>query len=194
MVPRRPGELVKPGGPRTIDRVMRDCWSTLRAIGHGPESPGTPCRHHGTSKHGPSHPGHVVDPAVQRVCARVPRDSWSTPQVIGPGPKSPGTAGQNRGPLHPSAGHPGGLVNNPSPRTQAGPSRPGQLVDTAGPWARAGVTPESWSTLQAIGPERDSPRRSRRNRRSSDTGPSGQGQLVDTAGPRTQRDFPGTTG
>ena len=79
---------------------------------------------------------------------------------------------------------PGQLVDRGT--TDPNPSHPGELVDSAGHGAGARVTQESWSTLRAIGFERDSPRRAGRNRRPSDTSASPPGQLVDPSGPRTR--------
>ena len=39
--PSRLAQLVDPAGPWTQARVTRDTWSTLQALGAGPESPGT---------------------------------------------------------------------------------------------------------------------------------------------------------
>ena len=52
----------QPGGPWGTDRVARDSWTTLQALGHGPESPGAAGRHRGHSARGPCRLGQLVDP------------------------------------------------------------------------------------------------------------------------------------
>ena len=54
-------------------------------------------------------------------------------------------------------------------------------MDHAGHRTRGRVTWESWSTPQALGPERESPGRAGRHRGMSESGASLPGQLVDTA-------------
>ena len=67
-------------------------------------------------------------------------------------------------------------------------SRPGVLVDTAGPRNRARVTRESWWTPCALGEECESPGRAGRLRGLKEPGASRPGELVDTAGPRIHAD------
>ena len=71
-------------------RVAQENWSTSRALGHGPESPGRAVqqRRHWNTAPGPMR--HVVELAGHRSLARVLQDSWSTLQAIGPKPDCPG--------------------------------------------------------------------------------------------------------
>ena len=85
------------------------------------------------------------------------------PWAVGHGPMTPGTTARACGTL------------------DTGPSRPGELVYTAGPRARARVAWESLSTPRSLGPEPKSPRIAAPARATSGTGPSLPGQLVDAA-------------
>ena len=146
-------------------RVARDIWSTLRALAHRTESPGTAGRPCGPLHMGPSHPGLLVDPAVPWTKARVVRFSWLTPQAPGPGPESPVKNVQHRGPSDLCPSLPGKLVYSAGPRSCArvfrgagrphrpsNPSviRPGQLVDPGGLWTWARSARGSCSTLQDL--------------------------------------------
>ena len=114
--PSRPGELVDPGwlgpsasrpkqefdptAPRARSRVTQESWSTPRAVGHGPKSPGTVGPPREPSEEDPSHLvelvnrtrpsdpgpsclGQLVDPRGPRTQQRDTRDSWSTPWALG---------------------------------------------------------------------------------------------------------------
>ena len=100
---------------------------------------------------GPSRPGQLFDPVGSRTLALVARDACSTPRSVRPGPKSPGTAGR------------------PWRISDTGPSRPGDLDDTAGPRDQ----PES-------------PGKGCGTRGPSDMGPTSPGQLVDPGGHRAR--------
>ena len=115
-----PGKLVDTTGRRAWAQVTRDCWSTPRALGRGPESRRIVGRTRRPSDLSPSCPGHLVDYVGPQTWAGVARNTWSTQWALGPGPEAPGTDGQHHGP------------------SGTGPSRPGQLVDPAGhqAWAR----------------------------------------------------------
>ena len=158
--------LVNPTGPRTGSRVARNSWSNPQAPRPGLESSRTSGGHLRNSNKGRSRPGELVNPALH-----------------GPGLELSRISGQPRGP------------------SGTGPSPPGWLVDTAGPLTRARVardtcsTPQtigpmvrvaqhSWSTLRAIGTERNSPRTACRHREPTDTSASHAGHQVDTTGPR----------
>ena len=99
-------------------------------------------------------------------------DTWS----LGLGPRSQRTAGHLRG----SSGK--------------GPRWTGYLVDPAGTRTMAQVVRESRSTLQDLGPERESCSRAERHHGPSDPGLSHPGQLVNTVKPQTWEREPGTTG
>ena len=155
MGPSHPGLLVHPASPRNRTRVARDCWSTPKALGPEPELPGTFGRPCGPSDLGRSRPEHLVDPVGPWTRARGARDRWSTPWALGYGPESPRAAGRHRGTSGMGARLPGQLVDHgPS---DPNPSRPGELVDTAGPKAQACVAQDSWSTPSAFRPEPHSP-------------------------------------
>ena len=136
--PSRPGELVNPAGHWALARIALDSWSNLRALGHGPESPGTA--------------GIPPDPRTQ---ARVARDSCLTP-----GPS--GTVLSHPGPLVNTACH---QTRRDSPRragknhrpSDTGPSGTGQLVDPAEPLTQVQVTWDCWSTPGALGHKRECP-------------------------------------
>ena len=179
--PRRAGQHV---GHQTLARFTRECWSKPRALGHGPEWPGTAGRHRGPSHkrqspgtagrpHGPSdpsaiHPGELVEP-----------------RALGHRPELPGTEGRHLGP------------------SDQDPSCVGQQADHARSRAWARVTQEGWSTPQALQPDPESPGaavltsralgtgpelrwRACQPRKVSGTGPGHPGQLVDTVGPQKQ--------
>ena len=120
-------------------RIARGSNSTTWALGHGPESTGTPGRQHESSGTVPSHPGQLVHISGHRTRPQVSGEAWSTPRGLGYSPESPGTPGRHRGP------------------SEQGPSHPGHLVDRAGHWARAQVTQESWSSPRDIGHSPDLP-------------------------------------
>ncbi|RKM63495.1 hypothetical protein C0215_20085, partial [Clostridioides difficile] len=98
-------------------------------------------------------------PPGPRSRARVARDIWWTLQGLGHGPESPGRPGHHLGLSDPgprrrrpqstsrAVGHelesPGtaGQTRGPS---DPGRSRPGHLVETVVPWARARVMRDSW--------------------------------------------------
>ena len=65
-------------------------------------------------------------------------------------------------------------------------SCPGQLVDPTGPWARARVAQETWSTMWALRPGPDSPNILGGPRGHSDTSERRLGLLVEPTGNRTQ--------
>ena len=138
-------------------RVAQDRWSTPRVLGLEHESPGTAGRPRGPLDQGPSRPGQLDDPAYLRI-----KCEW------------PGNVGRLRG--------------------TSDRSRPGHLVDTAvpqerpesceiaggprGPWTRAGVTRDSWSTPQALGHGPESRGTAGQARRPSDPSPSHLALLV----------------
>ena len=187
------GQLVDTAGPQIRARVTQDSWSTLRAIGHGPESLWKAGPPHGISDLSTIRPGEMVEAAGHRTRGRVARASWSIPRSLGPKCESPGTAGQ------------------PHVSSNSGPRHAGQLVNTAGhknraryageswsnPWAlghrpewpgiacrppdhrtRARDIWDSWWTLRALGLNRELRERAGRNRVPSDTSASHPGQLV----------------
>ena len=184
--------------------VARDIWSKPWDFGHGSEWTGTACRPRRPSEPGPRHPGPLVDPAGTRSLADVARQIWFTPRGLGHGPKSPGRCGHPRVPSGMGPGRLGQLVK--SGTSAQNPSRPVDLVDTAGPWAPARVALDSSghrgpSGTSLRGPGRlvdtaGNPARSRvpgtasRLRGPSGSGPSPPGQLVDTSGPRTRARVP----
>ncbi len=124
--------VVEPASHWSQERVLRDHWLTLQALGPKPDRP-----------------GERVNPAGPRNGARITKECWSTPQALGreresprrsggpastqPKPESPGGTGQTRGPSDPSA------------------SCPGVLVDPVGPRNRARVARESWWTTRDLG-------------------------------------------
>ena len=187
-------------GPRTRTRVAWEIWSTLRALGHLPESPGSGDRPH--------------DPLTR---ARDARDRWLTPGALGhmcespgkavqhPGTRArfelPGTAGQPRGPSEPGLSHPGQLVDPASPREWARVPRecwstpkflgtrlefPGQLVKPVGPQKPAQFTRKSWWTPRAIVPGPELPGSAGRPCGPSVPGLRLPGQLFDPAGPQAR--------
>ena len=163
---RHPGELVDTEGVRYGPRVVRDGWSTLRAIGPeprvpreiwstpwslgpGPESPRTAGQTRGPSEQGASRQGQQVDLASHWNQARSTRECCSTPRALTDERESPGRADRARG------------------TRDTGPGRPGEKVDCADIWTLARVQRDSWST---IGPSESSLRP--------------PGQLVKPTGPR----------
>ena len=74
--------------------------------------------------------------------------------------------------------------SNPQPLEQS-VSRPGVLVNTAGPWTRARVTPGRRSTPRGLSNQDESPGTAARHRRPTGTGTILPGWLVDIAGPQT---------
>ena len=201
--------MVDPAGPGTRAGVPRDSWSPGRHsepgpgnreswltpwdLRHGPWSPGTASRPHGTSDLGTSCRGQLVDPRSLR--------PWPNPQALGnghessrtagqpggehePGPESSRAAGRPCGPSDPGPKGPGQLVDTvglgPGPRSAGragrhrrpshpGPSHPGQLVNTSSPPTRAQITRDSWLILSP-----------------SDSGPGRKGELVKHEGPRAR--------
>ncbi|RKM63755.1 hypothetical protein C0215_19655, partial [Clostridioides difficile] len=97
-------------------RVVRESWSKLQALRHGPEWPGAAGQHRRSSDPIASHLGQLFET-----------------QALGHGFELPGRAGGRRGP------------------SGKGLSRPGRLVNTAGPLMRSQGSRESWSTLPAFG-------------------------------------------
>lgn len=89
-------------------------------------------------------------------------------------PDSPGTAGRHFGPL------------------DVGPGHTGQLVDPAGPRARARarVDQDNWTTLRDLSHGPESPGAAGRHRGNSATGPCRLQQLVEPAGPGTRARVP----
>ena len=196
--PSRPGQKVHPVSPRTLAQVTWDSWWN-----HSPLDPGV------------SHSGQLVDTVGTQTWARVARDhllkplalgpgpntweSWSNPPALGTGPESPRAAGHTREPSDPSPGHLDRWSNcGPSDLV---PGHKGQLLKRNGPWARAQVTWDSWSTPQPLGPGPESQRAAGQHRGPSDTdlghptgsqprrpsemSPSRPGELVDPVGLQT---------
>ena len=146
-----------------------------------------------------SHPGQLVDTAVRRTRIRVAQEYWSTPRDLGPKPEWRGTLGRPRRPSDLSPSSPEHFVDHVGPRTWAGVTRD-PLVDTVGPWTRARVALDRWSTPRALryGPESPgAPGQPRGtsgmgaslpgqllDRGPSDANASHPGELVDTAGPK----------
>ena len=183
----RQGQLVDPVGLQTRARDARENWWTLLALGHGPDSPGTACRHHGPSVPAlvarnswstprpsdpdPTRPGERFDPAGPRSRAGVARNIWFTLRGLGHGPDSPGTPARTRG------------------TSDLNSSHLGELVDTTGPRPRARVprdswsTTDAWSTQLALGLKHEWPVRAGRPRWPFETGASHLGELVDPTGP-----------
>ena len=185
------GQLVDPACSRNRAAVTRDSWSTPRAFGPVPQSPGTAGRPLGPSDPSTRVPGQLVNTTGPRTRTQVVQESWRTPWALGYGPESPETPGQHCGPPNQD------------------PSLPGYLVDPVGHRAWAQVTRDSWSaaghrsrtrgararctTWRAFGPgpERPgppdpsaSPLGQLFDTRDLGHGPSPPGELVDTLGPR----------
>ena len=195
-----PEQLVELVGPRTQSRFARYSWSPPRAFGPRPQSPGTVGRTRGhlhASASGPgdlvgpagprSTPGQLVDLVGPRTWRGVARERWSTPgasrpsasclapqfDTVAPRARSRVTldAGRNRDPSGTGLSRPQRLV---APwTTDQVVSHPTQLAHPTGPREQAGVTPESYVTPRAIGPECDTPGRDGSTRGTSDQGPSG---------------------
>ena len=117
----------------------------------------------GPSDPSASCPGNLATPR-HSAQARVTWGNWTTPWAHGPTHESPGSTCRPRGPSDP------------------GPSRPGELVDHAGPRTIAREARDIWSTPRDLGPQRESPSRAGRHRGPSDTGLSRPGELVETTG------------
>ena len=151
-----PGQLVDPAGPHAPARarVNRDRWSTPRALGHGPVSPGTAGRPCGPWDTCPSSPGQLGNAEGPQTQARVTRYSWSSPRDLGhqlevsrPGQLVDSACPRTRDRIAlDSWSTPRALAPWPeSPRTDCGtsgpsnpsPSHPGEVVDTAGPRTRS---------------------------------------------------------
>ena len=160
-----PGTGDPPRFPSTRARDTRECWLTLGALGHMRESPETALRHPSPRTWvrvardslstpqalgaGPSHGGQLVEPLGIRTrvqgawgscltpgpsgTVRVAKESWSTVRTIGPERNRPGRAGRTVLPSDPSA------------------SRPGELVDPAGPLTRVRFDRHSCSTPRDVG-------------------------------------------
>ncbi|RKM63586.1 hypothetical protein C0215_19805, partial [Clostridioides difficile] len=92
--PSRAGEFVDTAGPRAPARVAQYRWSNPRALGPGPESPGTAGRPRGPSDTSVSPLGQLFDTRALRH-----------------GLESPGTAGQHRGILDTGPSRQGLLVD-----------------------------------------------------------------------------------
>ena len=151
--------MVDPVGTRSQARVPRDCWSTPRYIGHGPEAPGKagPPR---TLGPGPVSPGTAVQP-------RVPSGQWPSRrrQLVDPA----GSRTQTRVFQ--------GAVQHRGPSDQ-GPSHTRQLVDLSGSQTRTRGPRNYWSTSLGLGYSPQLPRRNGLPHGPSDTGPSRHGRLV----------------
>ena len=185
-------QLVETSGPQTRARVTRDSWSNLRALGSGPQSPGTVVRHRGpmdlianrqgqmvdTKAFGlrPSRQGQLVDPVGHWARPRVAQEPWCSRWALSPGPDSPKISDRPRG-----------YSDNCT-------SRPGQLCHPMRPWARARVTRETWSNPQIIGSGPQSPKTSGRPRGPTVASASHPGTFVDTAAPPSGPEARGTPG
>ena len=181
-----PGQQVDPTGPRALAGVAQDRRSTSRALRNKPETSGTAGRWWGPTDPSAKRPGKLFDTAGPRAQSGVTRDSWWSPRALGNGPESPKRARRPRVPSDPSAIHPGEM-SKPKPRPlDAGPSAPGQLVDTACSRTRARITRGSWATPWALGHGPESPGPPGGHREASGTVPSHPGRLVDTAVPLTR--------
>ena len=162
--------------------------------GHRPEreSPGSAGGHRGPSDTSASRPGELVDIGGPRTLARDKRERFSTPRVIRTGRKSSGTAGRPRRAHDPSESRPeccsstqdlGPGTETPGVASQhcgpryTGPSRPGVLVDPAGPR-----------------PQPESPGRTGPPHGPTDPSASRSGELVVPAGTGTRPRSPGTSG
>ena len=175
--------MVYPTGPRTRARVAPESWSTSRAIGPEPESPGKAGLPHGPSDLSASCPVQLVDIAGLRHGPETPgravrhRRHWNT----APGP--------TRHVVEP-AGHRSlarVLQDSWSTLQAIGPKPdcPGELVNPVDPRNRARVAKECWSTPRPLGPEREAPGRVGLTCGSSDPSPSRTGRLVDPVEHRT---------
>ena len=116
-------ELVDTAGLRTLARMDRESWLTLRTIGHERRSTGTAARPTSPQTlaqvtrdswlnpralgNGRESPGLLFEPAGTRTRARVTRESWWTPRALGRWLESPGTAGRPRGQSDPVPNCPG---------------------------------------------------------------------------------------
>ena len=126
----------------------------------------------------------MINTVGPRTWARVSRENWSTPRGLVHGPESPGTASRNRGPSDMSVSRPGELVDPAGPGTHSRAAK--ELVETAVPPTQAGVDLHCWSTPSNLGHGPEWSGRARRFRGPSGTSASSPGHLVDPAGPCTQ--------
>ena len=145
---------------RSHARAPRDSWSTLRDIGHGPESPGTAGRHRGPSEKGPSCARQLVKPACSRTRTRVnqgagrprwPSDSTASHPRLLVEPAGSQTRIRDHQNYwstprvlgyRPKLPRTDGLHNGP---LDTGPSHPGYLVDNAVHLTGVRVAWVSWS-------------------------------------------------
>ena len=164
----------------TRARVARGSWSTLRALGHVPKSPGTPGRPRRTSNPSPSPLRELVIPTVHRTRDRFNQYSWSTPGYLDAAPSRPGGLVESTDPGT-QRESPGSAGQHCGPSDQ-GPSHPGQEVDPAGPQPRGRVVQDSCSTPRAHQQRPDSPGSAGRHCGPSDGGQGHKGLLVDTTG------------
>ena len=153
--PSRHGELVDPACPRTRARVTRDSWSTLGALGQGTDSPGTAGQPRVLSDPIASPPGVLVGSSGPRTWACVTWCSWSTPRAQRHGPNWAGRAGRYRGHWDTGQSCQGEQVDPVCPRTRARVTW--DSWSSRGPWDKGLIRPEELSTLQALGPKRESP-------------------------------------
>ena len=165
-------------------RIARGSNSTTWALGHGPESTGTPGRQHESSGTVPSHPGQLVHISGHRTRPQVSGEAWSTPRGLGYSPESPGTPGRHRGPSDQGPSHLGQLVDTAGHRARAQVTRDSR--STQGPQTRTRVTRESWSTPRALVHRPESPWIAGRTRGTSVLGPNLSRPLVEHGFPRTQ--------
>ena len=147
-----PGLVVDSVVPWTRALVGRDRVLNPRGFEPEPESPGCGGRHRRPSDPIASRPGELVNTTCLRTWAVVTLDSWSTPWDLTHGPECESTRSDGR-------------QCGPSDK---GASRPGQLINNAGPQTLA----------RGIGTDG-------RLRRPSDPSPSLPGVLVDPVGPQT---------
>ena len=193
-------DLVDPTGPWTLARGVVHSWLTPRAIGHGPESPGTAGRHSGHLNTGPELPGYVdperpgtralvagTDSRPSRTSDKGPSSTGELVDPLGTWSRAgvPGTAGRPREPSDPSTSLLGELYDTAGPRTRARvlryswstpqaqeprPRLPGPSGLALGPVTRARVARDSWSTLRDLGHGCESSGRASQLCGNSDTG------------------------
>ena len=77
--PSRPGQLVDQVETWTQARIARGSWSTLRALGHVPESLGTAGRPRRPLNTSQSPPRELVVTTVHRTWDRFDQEGWWTP-------------------------------------------------------------------------------------------------------------------
>ena len=173
-------------GPRSHGTSGRACWTSTM----GPSLPGQlldPERHCMPSEPSTSPPGVRVDPAGPRTLVKVARVSWSTHWSLGHGSEWPRRSGKPRGPRTRAqdARDSWSTLRDLGPEressrtagrhrgsSETGPSRPVQLVDSAGHWSLAHVAQEFGSTLRALEPWPESPGSAGPPPRTSDQSPS----------------------